>query len=146
MSKYYKIPLTERIVGTSSGSLYKLLRENYPELYDREVGRMDLKYGNKDNIVNSNTIADYNRQTSLLYKAMGIPEFIIAVEIVTGGGIEEISTSTPLMVSSKKFLKTRKVSKEDATSYIEEVTDYSEKIANYFTSANKKGLEKKLEQ
>ena len=144
MTKYYKIPLTERVIGTSSDSLYKILRDNYPELYAREVGRMDLKYSDKDATVDSNVMANYNKETSNLYKTLGMPEFIIAIERVTGEGIEEIATSTPLIVSSKEFLKTRMVSKEVATSYIEENDQYSEKIANFFSKDKKKNLQKKI--
>lgn len=145
MSKYYKIPLTERIVGTSTGSLYKTLRDNYPELYSRELGRMALKYGDKKNMVDANIIADYNKETSRMYEALGMPEFIIAIEKVSGAGIEEISTSTPLIVSSKDFLKTRVVSKEIATSYIASKDEYSEKIANFFSPTKKKELIKKVD-
>ena len=91
MSKYYKIPLTERVVGVSTGSLYKTLRENYPDLYNREVGRMDLKYGDSKHTTDKDTMDRYNKETSMMYKAMGLPEFIIAVETVSGEGIKEIS-------------------------------------------------------
>lgn len=146
MSKYYKIPLTERVVGTSTGSLYKMLRDNCPELYSREIGRMDLKYGDKKNMVDESIIADYNKETSRMYETLRMPEFIIAIEKVPGAGIEEISTSTPLIVSSKEFLRTRMVTKEIATSYIDAKDEYSEKIANFFSITKQKELVKKAEQ
>ena len=146
MSKYYKIPLTERVVGVSTGSLYKTLRENYPDLYNREVGRMDLKYGDSKHTTDKDTMDRYNKETSMMYKAMGLPEFIIAVETVSGEGIKEISTSTPLIISSKEILKSRNVSKETAILYITEEKEYSEKIANFFTRRNQKNLCKRVEQ
>lgn len=145
MSKYYKIPLTERAVSLSSGSLYKNLRENYPALYNREVGRMDLKYGDARHHTDSKTMEKYNKETSILYKEIGLPEFIIAVEKVSGEGIQEISTSTPL-IASKEFLRTRNVSKETAILYIEKEEDYSEQIATFFTAKKDKSYQKKLEQ
>lgn len=146
MTKYYKIPLTERVIGTKNGSLYKTLRENYPELYTREVGRMDLKYGDQKNMVDTSIIADYNKETSVMYETLGMPEFIIAVEKISGRGIKEISTSTPLIILSKEVLKARLVSKESAISYIEGKEEYSEKIANFFSTSNKKELVKKVDQ
>lgn len=146
MSKFYKIPLTERVVGVSSGSLYKTLRENYPDLYNREVGRMDLKYGDARHSTDKATMDNYNKETSMMYKAMGLPEFIIAVETVSGEGIKEISTSTPLIISSKEFLKTRNVSKETAILYVEEESEYSKKVADFFTANKEKSLSKRIEQ
>ena len=45
MKKYYKIPMTERIAKINDISLFDILKDNYPDLYNREKGRVELQYG-----------------------------------------------------------------------------------------------------
>ena len=45
MNKYYKIPMTERIIKVNDTSLFDILLEHYPDLYNREKGRVELQYG-----------------------------------------------------------------------------------------------------
>lgn len=143
MTKYYKIPMTERIIGTSFGSLYKLLRERCPKLHDREIGRLALKHGSSD--VSQSELKEqltkYNQETSAMYELLKIPEFIIAVDNnVTG--IVEISSSIPLEVTCKEFLPARKISEEEAKQYVEKNPNYSEIVSNFFVQEKAKELNK----
>ena len=45
MKKYYKIPMTERMIKVDGTSLFDILKDNYLDLYNREKGRVELQCG-----------------------------------------------------------------------------------------------------
>ena len=67
MKKYYKIPMTERIVFANNMSLFQILKDHYPDLYNREQGRIELTYGGDNPGVMTpqleKHVKDYNHQT-----------------------------------------------------------------------------------
>lgn len=44
MKKYYKMPMTERIIKVNDTSLFDILRAHHPNLYNRENGCVELQY------------------------------------------------------------------------------------------------------
>lgn len=127
MKKYYKIPLTERLVYVGEKSLYQILQDNYQELYNREVGRIELIYGDHKSRVMTSTLQEkidaYNTETKKLYKTMNVPTHIIGFD--NNGDLVEYATKTPLNCCSKEtFLHCRQVSQLEAYEYLNNQDGY----------------------
>lgn len=99
MKKYYKIPMTERIVSANGQSLFQILEEYYPDLYNREKGRVSLTYDVTEPGVMTpeleKAVNAYNAETKAIYKAMGVPQFIIGYRVGDEPPVEYV-TKTPL--------------------------------------------------
>ncbi len=149
MNKYYKIPMTERVVSVGERSLYQILQDNYPELYNRELGRVELTYGGENPGVMSpeleSIVDEYNQETTAIYKAAGIPQYIIGF-VGQDGTLVEYSTKTPLLMRSNfSFIFSREVSQQEAYRYLDEEPNYIS-VTDYLFSPKKqeKHLMKRL--
>ena len=147
MKKYNKIAMTERIVFANNMSLFQILKDHYPDLYNREQGRIELTYGGDNPGVMTpqleKHVNDYNHQTSLLYKAMGVPQYIIATQ-EADEPIKEYATDTILTTRGiNNVLLGRKVTEEAAYKYLDETTSYIEMATKFLKKEEKKSLVKK---
>lgn len=145
MKKYYRIPMTERIVKVDGISLFEILENHYPDLYNREKGRVELMYGGTNPGVMTpqleEVVKDYNNTTDLLYKALGVPKYIIAIK--DESGIREYATQTALEVPSNGSILTgREVSQITAYQYLDSTTSYIEITNKLFVNEEKKTLKK----
>ena len=149
MHKYYKIPLTERLVTVNNRSLFQILQEHYPDLYERERGRVELTYGgdNPGAITPQLEceIEKYNKETANLYKAMGVPSHIIAYQ-VDDGSISEYCTGASLESHGYyTFFKNREVSQAEAYQLLDEENNYSAVVSKMFAQKEKpKSLGKRI--
>lgn len=141
MKKFYKIPMTERIVMTEKGSLIDILKEQYPELHQRELDRIELTYGHNNPGYMTpeleETVSKYNKETAMMYKAMGVPQYIIAKE-KDGGDVIEHITGTKLITRCNSILYGREINAIEAHEYIEGIPNYTEKVQQFFAIENDK--------
>lgn len=138
MKKFYKIPMTERIIKVGNTSLLEILQNNYPLLYDREKGRINLQY---HVLLTKEKLEEYNRETNLMYAKEGIPKYIIAVG--NNNYLMELSTGIKLSgIEHSSILKERRVSKEDAYEYISNEKDYVGNVTKLFSKEIPKSLKK----
>ena len=147
MKKYYKIPMTERIIKVDGTSLFEILLEHYPDLYNREKGRVELQYGGTNPGVMTphleEVIEEYNRETDELYKLQGVPKYIIA----TGDDelIKEYVTGQPLETIGHGYIFLgREVSQLEAYKYLDETDNYSEIVGKMLVKEDTKTLRKSI--
>lgn len=80
MKKYYKIPMTERIIKVDGTALFDILKDNYPDLYNREKGRVELKYsGSNPGVMTPHleeVVGEYNKETDMLYRIQGVQNIL----------------------------------------------------------------------
>lgn len=141
MKKYYKIPMTERIVQVNTVSLFQILQEHYPDLYNRELGRIELTYGGDNPGVMTpqleEMVNEYNAETKALYKAMGVPQYIIGFKN-EDDVIVEYATKTPLDESGLGcFISGREVSQTEAYTYLDDEKNYIEVVNRFFPKKEK---------
>lgn len=149
MKKYYKIPMTERIIKVNDTSLFDILKDHHPDLYNREKGRVELQYGIPEPGIMTPQLEEavntYNQETKRLYKEQQVPTHIIAI-----GDDEEIVeyvTHTPLQTFGQMlFLQGREVSKHEAYEYLDKTENYIEEVSKMLTKQDKKTLRKTLAQ
>ena len=144
MKKYYKIPLTERVIKIDGTSLFGFLLENYPDLYNREKGRIVLQYGGETHGIMTHNlkkkIEEYNQKTDRLYICMGVPKYIVAMgdEIIS-----EYATGKPLEVlGTGSVLSAREVSQQEAYQYLEKTKNYEEVVTKMLNKDSYKMLKK----
>jgi hypothetical protein len=149
MKKYYKIPMTERIIKVDGTSLFDILKDNYPDLYNREKGRVELQYGGSNPGVMTpqleEVVGEYNKETDMLYKLQGVPKYIIAInngetikEYVTGKSLESIGGGC--------IFQGREVSQKEAYDYLDNTENYAEIVGKLLVKEDKKTLKKTLVQ
>ncbi len=137
MKKYYKIPMTERVILVNGESLFSVLSEVYPELYSREKGRIELQYGltQEPGIIEpelEKLVDEYNAGTKDLYRQLGVPTHIIAMKNEEGN-LFEYATKTPLEeFGHGTFISCREVSQEQAYDYLDKQDNYYEVAAKLF--------------
>lgn len=137
MNKYYKIPMTERIVSLNKKTLFQTLQENYPELAKREKGRVELTYGGNEPGAMTpqleETVRKYNAETANVYRQMGVPSHIIGFQKEEGGIVEYI-TGVPIETSygSTSVLTGREISQKEATQFLTEESNYYDTVSNLF--------------
>lgn len=141
MEKYYKIPMTERLIAANDVALIKILEEEYGYLYDREIGRIKLTYGSNTPKVMTpqleEEIKEYNQQTAQKYKDMCVPQYIIAVK--ENGAIREYETGAIITARGAGLLDVREVSKEEVTQYLQETEEYYfEETSKFFQKEKNK--------
>ena len=145
MKRFYKIPMTERIVMTGNVSLIEILKEQYPELHERELCRIELTYGHNNPGYMTpeleKTVADYNEETAIMYKAMEIPQYIIARQ-EDEGEITEHVTGTKLTVRCNSILYGREINVIDAYQYMNSIPKYSESVHQFFENEKEKDKNK----
>lgn len=139
MKKYYKIPLTERIISANGNSLFEILRDCYPELYDREIGRVKMTYVDVPEPgvmtpVLEKMISEYNSETDAIYATMGVPKYIIGYKEDEQAQLVEYATKTPLITKGYvSFTREKEVSETDASDYLATEKDYIEVLNKLFS-------------
>lgn len=136
MKKYYKIPMTERIVSANGQTLFQILQDNYPDLYNREKGRVSLTYEVTEPGVMTpeleKVVEAYNAETRSMYKAMGVPQFIIGFQVDDEPPVE-YATKTPLTTYGYNcVLSFREVPQLEAYNYLDEESNYLEIVDKLF--------------
>ena len=149
MKKYYKIPMTERIIKVNGTSLFDILQDHHPDLYNREKGRVDLQYGIPEPGIMTPQLEEavntYNQETKRLYKEQHVPTHIIAIG--EEEHITEYVTHTPLQTFGQGcFLLGREVSQQEAYEYLNETENYIEEVSKMLAKQEKKTLRKTLVQ
>ena len=146
MKKYYKIPMTERVFKINGVSPIDILRYNYPHLYNREQGRMELQYSTNPIFMSpqqAQTIDEYNEVTNMMYNLQGIPKYIIAVS--DGSDIKECATRVTIETFGYDcLLKEREVSKIHAHEYLNKTSNYIETMHNLLIPKEKKEYKKTI--
>lgn len=149
MKKYYKIPMTERIVSINGKSLFNTLQDNYPDLYNRELGRVELTYGGPEPGIMTpqleREVDEYNAETARLYQAMGVPSHIIGVKNDEGEVFEYV-TGLPLETRGyTSMFSGRGVSQLEAYNYLDNQINYSEVVTEMFPKKEEpKSLRKRV--
>lgn len=145
MKKFYKIPMTERIVMTEKGPLIDTLKEQYPQLHQRELERIELTYGHNNPGYMTpeleKTVAEYNEKTAIMYKALDVPQYIIAQQ-EDDGDIIEYSTKTKLIIRCNSTLTGREINVIQAYDYMQEIPSYEERVNQFFPPQNSKKTQK----
>ena len=149
MKKYYKIPMTERIIKVNDTSLFDILLDHYPDLYNREKGRVELQYGIPEPGIMTpqleEAVNEYNQETKRLYMEQGVPTHIIAIG--NNEGVTEYFTHTPIQTSGyDSFLQGREVSRQEAYEYLDQTQNYIEQVSKMFAKKESKSLRKVLVQ
>lgn len=149
MRKYYKIPMTERIIKVNDTALFDILLEYYPDLYNREKGRVALQYDIPEPGIMTpqleKAVNEYNQETKRLYMEQGVPTHIIAME--SGEEVIEYVTHTPLQTFGHGcFLQGREVSQQEAYEYLDQAPNYIEEVSKMLAKQETKSLRKSLVQ
>lgn len=149
MKKYYKIPMTERIIKVNDTSLFDILKEHHPDLYNREKGRVELQYGIPEPGIMTpqleEAVKQYNQETKGLYMEQKVPTHIIAIG--EGDEVVEYVTHTQLQTFGYRcFLQGREVSEQEAYEYLNETENYIEEVSKMLAKQDKKTLRKSLVQ
>lgn len=137
MKKYYKIPMTERIVLVNGETLFSILSDVHPELYTREKDRIEIQYGltQEPGIIEpelQKLVDEYNEGTKELYRQLGVPTHIIAINDEEGN-LFEYATKTPLEeFGHGSFVSCREVSQQEAYEYLDSQNNYYEETAKFF--------------
>lgn len=152
MKKYYKIPMTERIATINNQSLFKTLQENYPELYERELGRVELTYGGPNPGAFTpqleSEVEKYNQETARIYQSMGVPFYIIGAQ-ENEDCITECITGLPIETTYGRntIITGQEISKQEAYEYLSNQENYSSVISNMFVKKEEpKTLFKKIQE
>ena len=100
MNKYYYVPVTSRHIKYDGKSLLEVTGTIDSLLKDRELGRVEMRYGDKTGDSSSlemkKVLSQYNSETSLLYKSKGIPERLILIE--DQDGVREMYTDSSIEI------------------------------------------------
>ena len=133
MKKIYLIPVGDQNVYCGDKSLKNILKESYPELFQREEHRLEILRSvhsghSMSNFMRKRYIT-YAYETMKLFDRMRVPEYLIAVE--TEDGVREFLTGVELESYFPIAHTVRDISREDAEKYYVR-TDYEEKVENYF--------------
>ena len=149
MKKYYKIPMTERIIKVDGTSLFDILKDNYPDLYNREKGRVELQYGGSNPGVMTphleEVVGEYNKETDMLYRIQGVPKYIVAIG--DGESIKEYVTGKPLeTLGGGCIFQGREVSQLEAYKYLDATENYAETVGKLLVKEDAKTLKKSLVQ
>ena len=145
MKKYYKIPMTERIIKVDDTSLFDILKEHHPDLYNREKGRVELQYGIPEPGIMTpqleEAVKEYNQETARIYCEQSVPTHIIAVD--NDDEVREYATGTVLQTFGySSILQGREVSQQEAYEYLDNTPYYIEAVGKIFAKEDKKSLVK----
>lgn len=143
--KYYKIPLTARIVSANGVSLIEILHQKYPELYDREMDRITLTYGIGPKTKNPEILERIYKdkeETSQLYREMGVPEHIIAIKNPLSSELTVYGTETKLETIGNYPFEQQEISVSGAAEYMANAAyDYADFIQTYFEKPKQKKIQ-----
>ena len=136
MNKYYYVPVTSRQISYDGKSLLDVTGTIDLLLKDRELGRVEMCYGDKTEDSSSlemkQVLSQYNSETSLLYKHNGMPERLILIK--DQDGVREMYTDNSLEVIPN-YLECFEISALDVISLIES-GEYFDLAINYFGMYN----------
>ena len=136
MNKYYYVPVTSRHIKYDGKSLLDVTGAIDSKLKDRELGRVEMRYGDKtldsSSLEMKKVLSQYNSETSLLYKSKGIPERLILIE--DQDGVREMYTDSSIEIIPN-YLECFKISALDVISLIES-GEYFDLAINYFGMYN----------
>lgn len=132
MNKYYYVPVTSRQISYDGKSLLDVTGTIDLLLKDRELGRVEMCYGDKTEDSSSlemkQVLSQYNSETSLMYKKSGIPERLILIK--DKNGLREMYTDS-LIDANENYLACFEVSALQVNDLIEDET-YFDLALNYF--------------
>ena len=132
MNKYYYVPVTSRQISYDGKSLLDVTGTIDLLLKDRELGRVEMCYGDKTEDSSSlemkQVLSQYNSETSLMYKNSGIPEHLILIK--DKKGLREMYTDS-LIDANENYLACFEVSALQVNDLIEDET-YFDLALNYF--------------
>lgn len=136
MNKYYYVPVTSRHIKHDGKALLDVTGTIDSLLKDRELGRVEMCYGDKTGDSSSlemkKVLSQYNSETSLLYKSKGMPERLILIK--DQDGIREMYTDNPVE-ALPNYLECFEISAFDVISLIES-GEYLDLAINYFGMYN----------
>ena len=148
MKKYYLIPITEKCIYFKKTRLRDILKENYYDLYRKEIERIEILYSTDPNIdmpkEEKERYEAHLIKTKKLYEDMKIPQKLIAYG--DNDCVKEIVTKKKLKSEYDAALGIREASESEVLKYCLE-SDYYDKVINYFegfSNTNKKGIKKLL--
>lgn len=132
MNKYYYVPVTSRQISYDGKSLLDVTGTIDLLLKDRELGRVEMCYGDKTEDSSSlemkQVLSQYNSETSLMYKKSGIPEHLILIK--DKKGLREMYTDS-LIDANENYLACFEVSVFQVIDLIED-DKYFDLALNYF--------------
>lgn len=132
MNKYYYVPVTSRQISYDGKSLLDVTGTIDLLLKDRELGRVEMCYGDKTEDSSSlemkQVLSQYNSETSLMYKNSGIPEHLILIK--DKKGLREMYTDS-LIDANENYLACFEVSVFQVIDLIED-DKYFDLALNYF--------------
>ena len=136
MNKYYYVPVTSRHIKYDGHSLLDVTGIIDSKLKDRELGRVEMSYGDKTGDSSSlemkKVLSQYNSETSLLYKSIGMPERLILIS--DKDGVREMYTDPPLE-ALPNYLDCYQINAIDVVNLIES-EEYFDLAINYFGMYN----------
>lgn len=142
MNKFYYVPVTSRHIKYDGKSLLDVTGTIDSLLKDRELGRVEMRYGDKTGDSSSlemkKVLSQYNSETSLLYKSKGMPERLILIK--DQDGVREMYTDSSVE-ALPNYLECFEVSALDVISLIES-GEYFDLAINYFGMYNYRKKEK----
>ena len=142
MNKFYYVPVTSRHIKYDGKSLLDVTGTIDSLLKDRELGRVEMRYGDKTGDSSSlemkKVLSQYNSETSLLYKSKGMPERLILIK--DQDGVREMYTDSSVE-ALPNYLECIEVSALDVISLIES-GEYFDLAINYFGMYNYRKKEK----
>lgn len=142
MNKYYYVPVTSRHIKYDGHSLLDVTGVIDSKLKDRELGRVEMRYGDKTGDSSSlemkKVLSQYNSETSLLYKSKGMPERLILIS--DKDGVREMYTDTALE-ALPNYLDCYQINAIDVVNLIES-GEYFDLAINYFGMYNYRKKEK----
>ena len=128
MNKYYYVPVTSRQISYDGKSLLDVTGTIDLLLKDRELGRVEMCYGDSSSLEMKQVLSQYNSETSLMYKNSGIPEHLILIK--DKKGLREMYTDS-LIDAKENYLACFEVSVFQVIDLIED-DKYFDLALNYF--------------
>lgn len=136
MNKYYYVPVTSRHIMHDGKSLLDVTGTIDSILKDRELGRVEMCYGDKtldsSSLEMKQVLSQYNSETSSIYKGKGMPEHLILIK--DNNGVRELYTENSVEATDN-YLECFKVSVFDVVALIES-DEYFDLAINYFGMYN----------
>lgn len=132
MNKYYYVPVTSRHIKYDNKSLLDVTGTIDSELKDRELGRVEIRDGDKTRYSSSlemkQVLSHYNSETSLLFKSKGMPERLILIQ--DENGVREMYTDS-IVDASDNYLSCFEVPPSEVIKLVES-EEYFDLAYNYF--------------
>lgn len=135
-NSYYLVPVTATGVKFRDKGLRDVFKTVEPELYEKEVKRLELKYGDEASKLDSKMldtlIERANLETKALFKLKKIPEKIVVVK--NGDLLYELATEFPITVEEDCFIAAFRTEPNNVVEFFMEDDSYPDDIANFFSN------------